>query len=147
MKTPEIDIANFLSAYDVKTAKSGIKLWVREFVAKKGILRRRLKEDGWYRVSEKPKDREYYLIDGEYWVQDPKKHEEMTRELVTRTKNVGNRRKTKTDLSDIRQTELLCPICGGELFRQLICPGCREGKQGYRVRLICGEDANHEFLV
>jgi len=35
---------------------------------------------------------------------------------------------------------IVCPICGGKtLYKEPICPGCADGRQGYRLRLHCGE--------
>lgn len=45
----------------------------------------------------------------------------------------------KTDTSVKRVEDLACPKCGGEMFKEGICPGCDEGKRGLKVRLICGE--------
>jgi len=150
VKSPEIDIANFLSAYEPKHVKAGIRLWANEYVVTKGRLKKQLRDFGWYPVPEKPKGREYYEIDGEYWVQDAKKHEELVKEQLKKAREEEKKMpkvRSVTDFSDIRETSLKCPKCGGNLYRQPICPGCKEGKQGYRVRLICGENADHEFLV
>ena len=165
MKSHELDIANFLSCYNPKEVKKGIKLWALEHIVTKGRFKKELSEQGWYPIgTEKPKDREYYLIDGEYWVQDPEIHQKMVEEAAARQLEKRRRReqfeeelfralsesragKKKTDLSDIQKTELKCPICNGTLYKQPICPGCKEGRKGFRIRLICDEDADHEFLL
>lgn len=150
MKLPEIDIANFLSAYEPKQVKAGIRLWASEFIVTKGKLKKLLKDSGWYPVLEKPRGREYYEIDDEYWIQDPKKHEEFIKEQLRKARKKEKtmpKVRSVTDLSDIKETQLKCPECGGNLYSQPICPGCKEGKRGYKVRLICGENVDHEFLV
>ena len=157
MKTHELDIANFLSSYSVRDVKKGIRLWATERVAMRGGLKKELRNQGWYPVKEKPQNREYYEIDGEYWVQDPEVHRKMVDELrriqlerlkVKKAYNAKyNAQDKKTDLSDIQKTGLKCPICNGILYKQPICPGCGEGRKGFRIRLICDEDADHEFLL
>jgi hypothetical protein len=47
----------------------------------------------------------------------------------------------------VRKADIPCPACGSAMYREPICRGCREGKAGFRVRLICGEDDNHSWLV
>lgn len=59
-------------------------------------------------------------------------------------------RKKRTDMG-LTKTELGCSANGGECpgvyYKQLICPGCKEGKRGFRVRLICDEDTEHEMIL
>ena len=31
-----------------------------------------------------------------------------------------------------------CPECSDRLYQQAICPGCKEGKAGYKLRFLCG---------
>ncbi len=54
--------------------------------------------------------------------------------------------KQKTDTS-VRKADIRCPICQSAMFREAICRGCKEGKAGFRVRLICGEDDDHTWMV
>jgi hypothetical protein len=45
----------------------------------------------------------------------------------------------KLDLSAKMVERLRCPECGGVMFKEGICPGCADGRKGYRIRLLCGE--------
>lgn len=45
----------------------------------------------------------------------------------------------KTDTAVKRVEDLACPKCGGEMFKEGICPGCDEGRRGLKIRLLCGE--------
>jgi len=64
------------------------------------------------------------------------KHEEEMKAGVVR--NIPTSTK-KTDLSAKKVKGLKCPDCGDtEMFKEYICPGCTEGKKGFKVRLLCG---------
>jgi hypothetical protein len=52
----------------------------------------------------------------------------------------------KTDTT-VRKAGMPCPLCKSEMFREPICRGCKEGKAGFRVRLICGENDEHTWMV
>ena len=46
-------------------------------------------------------------------------------------------RKTDTGVSTV--DGLKCPECGAAMYKEGVCPGCEDGKKGYRIRLLCGE--------
>jgi len=48
---------------------------------------------------------------------------------------------------DLELADIKCPKCGAGMYKQGVCGGCKEGKQGYKIRLICEENADHEILL
>lgn len=48
-------------------------------------------------------------------------------------------KKEKADTSIAPVQALKCPECGASMYKEGVCPGCEEGKKGYRIRLLCGE--------
>jgi hypothetical protein len=61
-------------------------------------------------------------------------------------KEMFARKRERGDMS-VKKASILCPLCQSEMFREPICRGCKEGKAGYRVRLICGDNDKHTWIV
>lgn len=51
----------------------------------------------------------------------------------------ADRRRARTDASTYEVPGLACPKCGAAMYKEGVCPGCEDGKKGYRIRLLCGE--------
>lgn len=92
---------------------------------------------GWISVREKPQEgTPFYYLFGNYWILPNSKKEEKIK--------VAKAKKTSMD---IKGTGLKCPKCGGKLYKQRVCQGCKEGRMGYRIRLLCDENIDHEVLL
>jgi len=48
---------------------------------------------------------------------------------------------------ELDYTDFPCPTCGAKMYKQPVCQGCSEGKKGFKIRLICEEDPDHEVLL
>ena len=48
---------------------------------------------------------------------------------------------------DLKIVDIKCPKCDGTMYKQNICRGCNEGRKGFKIRLICEEDPDHEVLL
>ena len=134
---PVDTIATVLYAHDRRTVIRGIREWRRRLKhASAGSGGWRLLRNG----EHVPERWDRMEVGGKVFVRPPRKY----RVGVTGIKNT---RKARTDLS-VRPApaELKCPRCGDRLFIEPICPGCREGRQGYRIRLLCGE-CDYEALL
>ena len=53
----------------------------------------------------------------------------------------------KVDTSLQRAPGISCPWCGGETFREPLCPRCKEWRAGMAARIICGDNSDHVFYV
>jgi hypothetical protein len=56
-------------------------------------------------------------------------------------------KKAEKTSTAVRRADMRCPLCQSEMFREPICRGCKEGKAGFRVRLICGDNDEHTWIV
>ena len=66
MKIPALQVAFFLSAYSSKDVVEGFKIY-------NNGIESGLSKQGWKEQDEKPIDREYFELDGKYWIQDKPK--------------------------------------------------------------------------
>jgi hypothetical protein len=122
-------IYNFLTAYDFSEVKAALK---RFAIARKNTSP--VIHDGvleWTEDGRPGKGYEWTEINGKvlYWpVASP-----------PRTQARTDRKPPKTDTSIAPVPLIGCPDCGGGMYKEGICPGCEDGKKGYRIRLLCGE--------
>lgn len=134
MKSTELIISEFFSAYSEATVLEGFRLWCN------GNTEQKLIEHGWDKVfpNEKPLDREYFHINNQYWVQDPKHHKKMIEEA----------RKAQMFFSQMNEQHqpkaldhrLTCRnpnTCTGQMHPNPICSTCSEGKRGFKTKWIC----------
>lgn len=63
MKDPSLQLAHILSAYETKYIIGAFRIWNEGL--EKGLL-----VQGWYKADTKPTDREFFDVNGAYWVQD-----------------------------------------------------------------------------
>lgn len=150
MKKPKHQILAFLQGFTSEDVLAALNTYKKGMEESFNSTEESLKEDGWYPVSEKPKDREFFELNDQYWIQteearlrDIEKAKQAMRDNPKRKKS----RRKKLDMELNYIDSFKCPQCGSGLYRQKVCPGCTEGKQGFSVRLICEENAEHEFLI
>ena len=155
MKTPDKQIVSMLQAFDEKDVLKAFDLY-RDGIQnseshKSSLLEQELKDDGWIPQDEKPESAEFYQIDGKYWVQTEEARQR-DRLKVAKNPKAGDpipapvQQKSKTDMS-LRLVDIPCPVCGSKMYKQSVCPGCAEGRQGYRIRLLCEDYSDHEVLL
>lgn len=137
------EVFTFLTAHGWVEVKEAFKRLNRDLVRNETIARDITKEQmlsiGWVEhQGDIPKGWEWRKIGHKLFVRDPSSRPENPGNVV---KAVGTRQKAhkKTDTGVKRVADLKCPQCGGELFREGICPGCEDGRKGLKVRLLCGE--------
>lgn len=143
MKTSDKQIVALLSAFDKKDVLKAFELYQNG-----SDLEKELHEDGWFPYAAKPENKEFYLINGLYWVQS-EEHTERDRQKQRETfkkENRAKRAKKKQSMS-LKQVPVKCGICGSCMYKQNVCPGCKDGKAGYKIRLICEENHDHEVLL
>lgn len=158
MKKPSKQILALLQAFKVPDVKKGIKLYQDTIVNGPTVVEKRLNDGGWIAQQAKPTGAEFYFLNEKYWVQTEEgkrnDHEVIKASMarrITENKEAENRKTGKgvnranMDLAYI--DALSCSQCGGGLYKQKICPGCKEGKRGFQLRLICEENSEHEFLI
>jgi RNase P subunit RPR2 len=147
MKEQDKQILSILQAFDEKAVFKAFEYYKEGIKDKFRKVKEDLSSQGWYPLPEKPTDREYYDFDGQYWVQTEEARQrsiQLQLKSMRQVKKLADKSKTSMELGI---TKLKCPICNNRLYKQSICPGCKEGKQGYRIRLICEDNSDHEFLL
>jgi hypothetical protein len=149
MKTPDKQIISMLQAFDQAAVLKALELYVSGIEDNNKKTKEELKADGWSPQKEKPADREFYLFENEYWVQSQEMRDKQIKEQIeamNQNKKEASKKYTgqKMDLSKVK---IKCPECNGGMYKQSVCGGCAEGKQGYKIRLICEENPDHEFLL
>ena len=139
------NVLHFLSAYSWSDVKEAFKRLNRDMVRASAEQRaqalNRLRELGWSEhAGAVPSGFEWQKIGHRVFVRDPSipvddpSRVTVQGEVVTRR---SSRRKTDTSVKPV--SDLKCPQCGGEMFKEPICPGCEEGRRGLKIRLLCGE--------
>lgn len=152
MKKPEIQIYSMLKAYNPTDVLTAIELYKNDIEIEKtdmiNAVKQRLIDDGWVPQTDKPANVQYYLIDGEYWVQTEAAHQRHIETAVQamKKKKATLLKKTKQNM-DLNKTPILCPACQNKMYKQSVCAGCTAGKAGYKIRLICEDNPNHEVLL
>lgn len=135
-------ILSFLSAHDWGTVKEAFKRLNRDHVHEsleyRITARQKMAELGWsIHVGPIPEGFEWTRIANTVFVRDPSISVQDPTHVTVRGEKSAPRRKTDTSVK--RVDALKCPRCGGEMFKEPICPACDEGKRGKKVRLLCGE--------
>ncbi len=149
MKTQDKQILAMLQAFDPAMVLKAFDLYKEGIDNQFESTLEELKDEGWFAVDEKPTDKESYFINGQYWIQSEEKRlenfEKAKKIAVQMAAESKKRKKVSADLFLI--DSLKCPKCDSGLYRQKVCPGCKDGKKGYTLRLICEEHPEHEFLI
>jgi rubrerythrin len=149
MKTQNKQIISILYAFEQTEVLKALDLYTQGIKNSFEKTKQELKNDGWYPQKEKPANREFYFFENQYWVQSQQMRDKQIKERIdamNRNKKENTKKYTgqKMDLSKVK---IKCPECSGSMYKQSVCGGCAEGKQGYKIRLICEENPDHEFLL
>ncbi|SDU38179.1 hypothetical protein [Desulfobacula phenolica] len=142
MKTQDKQIVAMLKAFDRDVVLKAIELYNDE-----DSLRQELNTGGWFPQRDKPENQEFYFIDGVYWVQTPEKRNEETATKIKELQQQAAAAKKKRTSMALKKVSVKCPYCGAETYKQAVCGGCAAGKKGYKIRLICEENPDHEVLL
>lgn len=137
MKSSAMQIVSMLQAYSKDDVFDAL-----EFYKKENSTKQKLLSEGWVPQHNKPDNVEFYKVGGEYWVQSVNsnhaKKNKRTKQRLTNKKKVS---------MALKRVGLKCPKCGYGMYKQSVCGGCSAGKAGYKIRLICEENPDHEFLL
>lgn len=142
-----MSILNYLSSFHWAAVKEAFKRLNQDHVHRSLEHRKaamdHLRSNGWVEHDGAvPKGMEWQKIGHRVFVRDPSKAPpDPSRVTVQGSKKAGTRHREhkKTDTSVKPVADLKCPSCGGEMFKEGICPGCDEGRRGLKIRLLCGE--------
>lgn len=149
MKTQDKQIIQKLQAYDPIEVLKAFELYKKDYESKDNLITEELLKEGWAPQKNEPdKGIPFYFIDNKYWVLSEKARQEKIKRITKgkKEKKVIPKPQKKTSMG-LKESQMICPVCKAKMYKQNICPGCKEGKKGYRVRLICEENPDHEFLV
>lgn len=138
-------ITTFISAYPRKLVLDVLKtIFITEQQHRRSL--------GWKlftgEEADIPKGTHRMTVNGLVYVRYEKAKEE-ERQTTSTTGFDRGKKPSKVEKTDtaVRRADIRCPMCQSEMFRESICRGCKEGKAGYRVRLICGENDEHTWIV
>ena len=134
------DILNYLAAHDQGIVREALKLYAHY---KQGIRQ----GHGWKLWTDSglpPRSYEWRELDGRTYYREAR-NPEILASAAARTMK-GTRQVKRADITMRKVDSLRCPRCGGELFKEPVCPGSKEGKAGLRLRLYCGDYPECDYL-
>jgi len=149
MKKQDIQILAMLQAFNQAAVLKAFELYRTGIENNNQKTKQKLEADGWFPQKEKPTDREFYFFEKAYWVQSQEMRDKQIKEQIEAMK----RRKTsafpatKKQNMGLKQVNIKCPSCNAKMYKQGVCGGCAEGRKGYKIRLICEENPDHEVLL
>jgi len=139
-----------LEAFDQAAVLKAFELYVSGIEDNNRKIKEELKVEGWFPQKEKPTDREFYLFENHYWVQSQEMRDKQIKEQIAamnqRKKQNASKKYTGQKM-DLSQVKIKCPKCNAGMYKQSVCGRCAEGKKGYKIRLICEENPDHEVLL
>jgi len=151
MKQPDKQILSMLQAFDSNAVLKAFELYKDGIENDNQKTKEEIKAEGWFPQKEKPTDREFYFFENEYWVQSQEMRDKQIKEQVEKMRQQKTQSQPKKKYTgqkmDLELVDIKCPKCSAGMYKQSVCTGCDEGKQGYKIRLICEENANHEILL
>lgn len=149
MKTSDKQIMSMLQAFNQKDVLKAFDLYQQGIKNEFQETIKQLKEGGWEPFDEKPKDKEFYFFQEKYWVQNEEAREKEKQKFIEEhaKKQKEQKKKYTGQKMDLELSQLKCPKCNSGMYKQSICQGCKEGKQGFKLRLICEENPDHEILL
>jgi hypothetical protein len=151
MKQPDKQILSMLQAFKQEDVLKALDLYKEGTEDSFKKTKKELMEEGWFPQEEKPADKESYFFENEYWVQSQEMRDRQVKERIDEIKQnkvAKNKGKKYTGQKmNLKRTEIKCPKCNAGMYKQGVCNGCKEGKKGFKIRLICEENPDHEILL
>jgi len=150
MKTQDKQIVAMLQAFNKESVLKAFELYARGIKNKFKKTKEELGAEGWSPQENKPVNREYYVLDGMYWVQSEEmRNRQINARIAAMKKKKASSaaRAKKKQSMGLKLTRLKCPVCQAGMYKQSVCPGCAEGGKGFKIRLLCEEDPDHEVLL
>lgn len=152
MKTTDKQVFAMLKAYDRESVLSAIELYKDDVENEGKLAKKQLMDAGWFPQVKMPEDREFYVIEGKYWVQTDEARERDKKAAIEAYRKEdaakrNNKSSSKEQDMNLKSIPITCPSCGNKMYKQNVCKGCVEGRQGYKIRLICEDNSDHEVLL
>ncbi len=148
MKEQNKQILSLLQAYRQDEVLKAFDLYKKGIDDRNTAVIQELNDSGWYPQNKKPADREFYYFDSKYWVQTDEARERDKQKLIDAMKAANSKKKKYTGQKmDLSITDMACPKCGSKMYKQSVCSKCQDGKKGFKIRLICEENPDHELLL
>jgi len=145
MKDQALQIIQKLQAYHPDKVLEAFELYKNNLeTSTEDLLEKALKKDGWIPQSEKP-DVPHYFINENYWILSDAGRQRKIEEIKA-GKFKAHTPAPKTSMG-LKKVDILCPKCAAKMYKQNVCPKCKDGKNGFKIRLICEENPDHEFLL
>jgi len=150
MKTQDKQIIAMLQVFDSAAVLKAFELYELGLKNNNQKTKQELMADGWSPQETKPKGREFYYFENKYWVQSQEMRDKQIKEQVSainKRKKQSFTKKYTGQKMNLSKVEIKCPKCNAVMYKQSVCGGCAEGKKGYKIRLICEENPDHEVLL
>lgn len=147
MKKSNLKIMGMLQAFDSKDVLSAFELFKKDMNNPNTFdgTEEELINEGWVPANGNVRGKETFYFNDIIWVQSEEIQQKQSKELIKKAAQKNPR--VKKQSMSLNATNLSCPRCKGMLHKQNICNGCKEGKQGFKIRLICEENPDHEILL
>lgn len=149
MKTSDKQIMQMLQSFEQTMVLKAFDLYKQGIKDNFKKTIKQLKEDGWDPFDEKPINKEFYFFQNQYWVQNEEVREKFKQQLLKEAavRKKGQVKNYTGQKMNLKKSVILCPQCYAKMYKQSICGGCQEGKNGFKIRLICEENPDHEILL
>lgn len=156
MKTEENQIIQILQAFKPENVLLAFKLYKYDYENNLNSIEEKLLKEGWVSQEQKPETNiPYHFINKKYWVLSEEARQKKIKEKVEAMKKSAQEKNASTETKskkkkvsyNLKETSIRCPSCQSKTYKQAVCPMCKEGKQGYKIRLICEENPDHEILL
>lgn len=155
MKTQDKKIIMMLEAFSQEAVLKAFELYTIGISDAFKQTKSELRKDGWHPYDSKPIGKESYFIQGQYWIQNPEMRAKQIQEQLEEHNRIrevqedskkANKKYTGQKMN-LKKVGIKCPKCNAGMYKQSICGGCKEGKRGYKIRLICENNPDHEVLL
>jgi len=167
MKKADKQILSVMNANEEEDVFKAIDLYQKGIKDKFKETEKELREEGWRPHEEKPPPElgEFYFFNDKYWLQTYDARAADIKKALGNNAKIppvpSRNKKNKTSASDkntkganytgqkmdLETSPLACPKCGNKLYKQSVCGGCADGKKGFKIRLICEDNPDHEMLL
>jgi len=147
MKKADKQILSILQAFNKVAVLKAFELYKKGVGSNFEEVKDDLLHEGWKPYDEPIEGREFYDFMGKYWVQTDNARMQDIKKPQNAAKPIPKNKRYTGQKMELKYTDISCPRCKAAMYKQGVCTGCTEGKKGFKIRLICEENPDHEILL